>query len=116
MSSQQRYELVRLDALDAVECPCGTSKRAFAGGADRTVSVHQVHIAKTSRPHFHKTLTEVYYVLEGRGHVELDGERVDVQAGDAVQIRPLCRHRAVGELTILNIVVPAFDPEDEWFD
>jgi hypothetical protein len=31
-------------------------------------------------------------------------------------IKPGCRHRAVGDLRILNIPVPAFDPADEWFD
>jgi hypothetical protein len=26
------------------------------------------------------------------------------------------RHPAAGRMTILNIVVPPFDPADEWFD
>ena len=29
---------------------------------------------------------------------------------------PGVRHRAVGRMTILNVVVPPFDPADEWFD
>jgi hypothetical protein len=33
-----------------------------------------------------------------------------------VKIHPGCRHRAVGQLKVLNIVLPVFDPEDEWFD
>jgi hypothetical protein len=48
--------------------------------------------------------------------VELDGLRVPVRPLTAVLIRPGCRHRAVGRLRILNTVVPAFDPADEWFD
>jgi hypothetical protein len=31
-------------------------------------------------------------------------------------IKPLCRHRAVGRLRVLNIPIPAFDETDEWFD
>ena len=31
-------------------------------------------------------------------------------------IKPGCRHRAVGDLTLINVPVPAFDSEDEWFD
>jgi len=31
-------------------------------------------------------------------------------------IRPGCRHRAVGKLTMLIVPIPAFDPNDEWFD
>ena len=48
--------------------------------------------------------------------VELDGERVAVGPGGAVLIPPGVRHRAVGRMTILNVVVPPFDPADEWFD
>jgi hypothetical protein len=31
-------------------------------------------------------------------------------------IKPGCRHRAIGKLKILNIPIPAFDPDDEFFD
>jgi mannose-6-phosphate isomerase-like protein (cupin superfamily) len=32
-----------------------------------------VDISADTRPHFHKKLTEIYLVLEGEGHMELDG-------------------------------------------
>ena len=41
--------------------------------------------------------------------VELDGEAVPVRAGTTVMIRPGVRHRAVGRMRILNVVVPPFD-------
>ena len=59
---------------------------------------------------------EIYLVLEGEGHMELDGELVAVKPMTAILIKPGCRHRAVGNLRIVNIPVPAFDPHDEWFD
>jgi len=34
----------------------------------------------------------------------------------AVLIRPGTRHRAVGRMKILNVVIPPFDKADEWFD
>jgi quercetin dioxygenase-like cupin family protein len=55
-------------------------------------------------------------ILEGEGWLELDGERIPVKPLSAITIRPGCRHRAVGKMKVLNFVVPAFDPEDEWFD
>ena len=61
-------------------------------------------------------MTEIYYVLEGEGHVELDGDMVSVQPGHAILIRPECRHQAIGNLRIINVPVPAFDASDEWFD
>ena len=30
--------------------------------------------------------------------------------------KPGCRHRAVGKMGIVNVSIPPFDPEDEWFD
>jgi mannose-6-phosphate isomerase-like protein (cupin superfamily) len=65
---------------------------------------------------YHKTHTEIYLVLEGTGHLELDGELVPVRPFSTVLIQPLCRHRAVGWLRIVNICIPPFDPADEWFD
>ena len=46
----------------------------------------------------------------------MDGDLVPVRPGSAVLIQPGCRHRAVGRLKIINVPVPTFDPEDEWFD
>jgi hypothetical protein len=33
-----------------------------------------------------------------------------------VLISPEVRHRAVRRMTIRNVVVPPFDPADEWLD
>jgi mannose-6-phosphate isomerase-like protein (cupin superfamily) len=75
-----------------------------------------VDITQDSKVHYHKKLTEIYLILEGQGQMELDGNVVPVKPLTAVYIKPGCRHRANGKLRIVNIPVPAFDPEDEWFD
>jgi mannose-6-phosphate isomerase-like protein (cupin superfamily) len=79
-------------------------------------TIHMVDISREAKTHYHKKLTEIYLVLEGEGHMELDGELVAVKPMTAIFIKPGCRHRAVGNLRIVNIPVPAFDPHDEWFD
>ncbi|WP_148073366.1 cupin domain-containing protein [Bythopirellula goksoeyrii] len=73
-------------------------------------------MSTNAQTHYHKRLTELYYILEGEGEMELDGQRHPVKPGDAILIQPGCRHRAIGRLKVLNVPVPAFDPEDEWFD
>ena len=78
--------------------------------------MHLVDILKEARVHYHKKMHEIYLVLEGEGYIELDGERVPVKPMSSVLIKPGCRHRAVGDLKIVNVPVPAFDPDDEWFD
>jgi mannose-6-phosphate isomerase-like protein (cupin superfamily) len=75
-----------------------------------------VAIAEDARAHYHKTLTEIYLVLEGGGYMELDGQRVPVKPMTAILIKPGCRHRAVGRIKTVVVAMPAFDPQDEWFD
>jgi mannose-6-phosphate isomerase-like protein (cupin superfamily) len=107
-----------LGTIDPVRCPCGWARRAFGDVAGAPASVHRVEIETDARAHFHRDHTEIYYVLEcGAGAaVELDGRAVAVRPGTAVLIPPGVRHQAVGRMTILNVVVPPFDPADEWFD
>jgi len=112
----RRYAVTHFDDVEPTPCPCGEARRAFLAEADGVLSCHRTRIAGDSRVHYHKRLTEVYYILEGSGRVELDGGSFPVRPGSAVLIKPLCRHRAVGDLTAIIVPVPAFDPDDEWFD
>jgi mannose-6-phosphate isomerase-like protein (cupin superfamily) len=104
--------------IEPVRCPCGWARRAFADVPDAPASVHRVEVEVDARTHYHRAHTEIYYILEcaAGAAIELDGERVPVTMGQAVMIPPGVRHRAVGRMTILNVVVPPFDPDDEWFD
>lgn len=109
------FLITQLDALEPTRCPCGFARRAFAE-AGNVASLHIVDIEQDSRTHYHKRMTEIYLVLEGEGQMELDGQLFPVKPMTAIYIKPGCRHRAIGKLKIINIPVPAFDEEDEWFD
>jgi len=111
-----RIMVVQLDEVAAVECPCGMSRRGFVEADNEVATIHLVDIARDSQVHYHKKLTEIYLVLEGEGVMELDGREIPVRPMTAIFIKPGCRHRARGKLRIVNIPVPAFDPNDEWFD
>jgi mannose-6-phosphate isomerase-like protein (cupin superfamily) len=110
------YLVAQLDEIDPVRCPCGWARRAFAVPGNKTATMHLVEIEEDARTHFHRRTTEIYLVLEGEGHIELDGELIPVKPMTAIYIPPGCRHRAIGKLKIVNIPVPAFDSSDEWFD
>lgn len=110
------YLVSQLDTIDPKQCPCGITRRAFGGADNPLATVHRVEIQEDARTHYHKTLTEIYVVLEGEGSMELDGELIPIRPMTSILIKPGCRHRAVGRMTILNVVIPAFDPADEWFD
>jgi mannose-6-phosphate isomerase-like protein (cupin superfamily) len=112
----KRPAIVQLDELAPVECPCGTARRAFAGSKEHAASVHLVEIRRDAQAHHHQKTTEIYLVLEGEGQMELDGRLFPIRPRSVVYIPPGCRHRAIGELKIINIAVPSFDPQDECLD
>jgi mannose-6-phosphate isomerase-like protein (cupin superfamily) len=114
--TKTKFMIAQLDEISPVRCPCGMTRRAFASPENPVATLHMVDITTDAQTHYHKTLTEIYLVLEGEGHIELDGERYPVKPMTAILIKPGCRHRAIGKLRIVNIPVPAFDPADEWFD
>jgi mannose-6-phosphate isomerase-like protein (cupin superfamily) len=116
--SPRRYQIVDFAELEGVACPCGTARRGFADVADFPATVHQTDISLDARAHYHRRLTEVYYILECGldAQMELDGQRLPLAPGRAILIPPGVRHRAIGQMKVLVVVVPKFDPADEWFD
>jgi len=112
----RRFTVAQLDEIPPQPCPCGLTRRAFTEDADGIASMHLVDISEDAKTHYHKRLAEIYFIREGKGALELDGERVPVRPGTAVLIKPGCRHRAVGKLKVMVVAIPAFDPEDEWMD
>jgi mannose-6-phosphate isomerase-like protein (cupin superfamily) len=115
---EKRWELIDFDRLEGVACPCGTARRALVEAADLPFTLHRTEIADDARVHYHRRLTETYFVLECApgAALLLDGETVPLRPGVAVVIRPGVRHRALGQMTVLIFVWPKFDPADEWFD
>lgn len=112
------FEIIDFDGLPVVACPCGTSQRALAEAHDYPLTIHRTEIAGEARTHYHKRLTECYYIVScsSDAALELDGQSVPLRPGICILIRPGVRHRAIGRMTILNIVWPKFSADDEWFD
>ncbi|MBC8456420.1 MAG: cupin domain-containing protein [Deltaproteobacteria bacterium] len=108
------YIIKKISEVAPIPCPCGEATRALTGQDNDVMSVHVVNISKDSKVHYHKKLTETYYVLEGNGTIHLDDDVEPLEPGTIVMIKPGTKHRAVGNLKILNIVIPPFDPSDEY--
>ena len=108
------YIIRRVSEVAPTPCPCGESRRAVTGEDNDAASVHVVTISKDSKRHFHKRLTEFYYVLEGQGEMLLDDDVVPIGPGMVVCIKPGTVHVARGNLKIVNFVVPPFDADDEY--
>ncbi|MEE2844725.1 MAG: cupin domain-containing protein [Planctomycetota bacterium] len=112
------YELADFSQIQGVPCPCGTARRAFADVEDFPGTVHITEICMSAKLLYHKQLTETYYFLEcdADAQMQLDDEIIDVKPGMSIMIRPGTRHRALGKMKVLILVLPKFDPADEWFD
>ncbi len=114
-SGPKRYRVVDFDALPGNECPCGIARRALADVPEFPGTLHRTQITRDAKLHYHRRLTETYYVLdcEPGAQMQLDGDLLPVRPGFCVFIPPGVRHRAVGNLMVLIVCVPEFDPDDE---
>lgn len=72
---------------------------------------------KSSLPHKLKNSVEVYYILEGRGLMHIEGESVEVHPGQAMYIPPNSKQWIENiensDLKFLCVVKPPWRQEDE---
>jgi mannose-6-phosphate isomerase-like protein (cupin superfamily) len=110
--------LLDLNSIPPVDCPCGIARRALADRDEFPGTIHLTSIRRDACKHYHRRQTEVYVVLEcaAGAAIELDQEVHPVAPMTTVLIPPGVRHRAVGEMKVLIVCTPNFDPSDEYFD
>jgi mannose-6-phosphate isomerase-like protein (cupin superfamily) len=90
-----------------------------AGGSSQH-SLAQITIlpGKASRKHYHPVAEESYYIVAGRGRIEMDGETQQVHAGDAVLIPANKVHQIFNDsqsnenLIFLAVCLPAWTPDN----
>jgi quercetin dioxygenase-like cupin family protein len=96
---------------------CGWRHRLISreeAGTGVAAWAHAVDI-DGARPHYHKRSTELYYVLEGKGTVTLDGVEHPVRKGSIVHIPPGVVHGATGRVRVLVIGIPDIAEDDLFF-
>jgi mannose-6-phosphate isomerase-like protein (cupin superfamily) len=94
---------------------CGFRRTLITADDTPAVNVSYLRI-DDSRYHYHRQMTELYYVLSGSGTITLDGETYPVQSGDIALIRPGVRHTSEGDMEVLITGVPAGEATDIFFD
>lgn len=108
------YLVRHVSEVEPVACPCGASTRIFTRADGPVANIHVTEI-RDSRTHYHRDVTEFYYVLEGEGVLEVGGDAVALRPGTLVRIDPHTPHRGSGGFKALIVGVPAWDPADEFF-
>ena len=53
----------------------------------------------------------IYYILEGNGVFEIDGEKSEVNSGDCVYIPKGSVYKDKGVMRMLSICTPPYDPD-----
>ncbi|MEN8716149.1 MAG: cupin domain-containing protein [Verrucomicrobiales bacterium] len=74
--------------------------------------------AGATERHLHKKSEELYFILEGSGRMEIDGDVQEVGPGDAILIAPGAWHQIIaGEsnLRFLCCCAPPYSHEDTFF-
>jgi len=92
---------------------------------DRTnAPVRNQSLAEASIPagsstdrHYHKKSEEFYFLLEGEGTMEIDGEACPVAPGDAILIPPGAWHQITASTTLrfLCCCAPPYAHDDTYF-
>jgi mannose-6-phosphate isomerase-like protein (cupin superfamily) len=91
---------------------------AHRNSAVRNQSLAEARLPKgaATQPHFHPRAEEIYYLLEGRGRMQIEGDVRDVTPGDAIAIPPGQRHQITntGDATLrfLCCCAPSYEHDD----
>ena len=76
-----------------------------------------VQAGGSTQRHYHKMSEEFYFILEGSGRTEIDGETREVRMGDAILIPAGAWHTIAAEerLRFLCCCAPPYSHEDTYF-
>ncbi len=97
MSTTAQQAVFQLDALMAEVRPIHSNRtpyHEFLWRESMSAGIHRFAAGEPDRQSPH-TEDEVYYVLDGHGAIEIDGERSPVGRGSVLCVPRLARHRFV---------------------
>jgi mannose-6-phosphate isomerase-like protein (cupin superfamily) len=85
----------------------------------RNQSLAEASLARgaSTEHHYHKKSEELYFLLEGEGIMEIDGEEHPVAPGDAILIAPGAWHQITAStaLRFLCCCAPPYSHDDTYF-
>jgi mannose-6-phosphate isomerase-like protein (cupin superfamily) len=91
--------------------------RTNAPVSHQSLAEATVPVGASTQRHYHKLAEEFYFILEGRGEMEIDGERRVVAEGDAILIPPGAWHTITAQeaLRFLCCCAPPYAHDDTYF-
>lgn len=55
--------------------------------------------------HAHKENEEIYFIVSGKGYMEIDGEKVELQAGDWLRIAPEAKRKLHADTDMQSVCI-----------
>ena len=99
------------------EITCGVMRNLTKTEDFQGMDFVHVTISDSTKKHYHKKLTEVYFVLKGSIEVDLDGKIEHLEEGSLIMIFPNTNHNACKtsdeDAEILVACCPPWSEEDE---
>ena len=96
----------------------GSTIRELLHTGNQSLAEATLEPGQQTQRHYHRVSEELYYVEEGIGEMELDGELAAVGPGDAILIPPGAWHMLVAGpagTRLLCCCVPAYSHDDTYF-
>lgn len=86
--------------------------------ANQSLAEASLPTGRRTDRHYHQLSEEFYFILEGKGKMEVDGEVREVVPGDAILIPPGAWHQieAIEPLRFLCCCAPSYQHEDTYFE
>jgi mannose-6-phosphate isomerase-like protein (cupin superfamily) len=96
----------------------GSTIRELHHTDEQSLAEATLEPGQATERHYHARTEEIYFLLEGEGEMEVDGERRLVGPGEAVLIPAGAWHqiRAETPLRFLCCCAPPYSHEDTFFD
>ncbi|NQU78421.1 cupin domain-containing protein [Candidatus Woesearchaeota archaeon] len=100
-----------------MEITCGILRNLTVAEDCKDMDFAHVTITDSTKKHYHKNLTEVYYVLKGNLDVEIDGKIEHLEKGSMIMIHPNTNHKAwktsKEDAEVLVVCSPPWSEDDE---
>ena len=92
--------------------------RTNAPVQNQSLAEATVPVGRPTERHYHKLSEEFYFILDGSGTMEIDGEFRDMAPGDAIVIPPGAWHAisARETLRLLCCCAPPYSHDDTYFE
>jgi mannose-6-phosphate isomerase-like protein (cupin superfamily) len=111
-------EIRSYDRAEPFTTKDGSTIRELMRAANQTLAEATLEPGQQTERHYHAESEELYYLVEGTGEMEIDGERSQVGPGDAILIPPGAWHQITAgdaELRFLCCCAPGYQHADTFF-